>query len=302
MKTKDFKQKYFTNNFYWVNKDNYLLLQKIAIEVGCICHTKKMEIIEWHKGFKNLGFRTYKENNDITIFQKEPFLLGNEIATDFDEMIDDYNRLEQTIPETVTKVKNCDTCAYKYQKYTVNSICNTGCRNYSLHKEYNQPTSEIVNDLKKVTDINPILNDFAKFDTFKQEIIENSESGRFWINKFKKDLQSYSLIQNYCNNKLNELKKKKTMSKINDMAIDSMNKEREWEQEAINHFKDIDPACHFHYDDKHLYRDGYVAGIRSQSAKGYWLEKVRKMLAENSINFSTEFFNKMYDEIFNEEE
>ena len=36
-----FKEKYFTNNFYWVNKDNYLRLQQIALEVGCLCHTGK---------------------------------------------------------------------------------------------------------------------------------------------------------------------------------------------------------------------------------------------------------------------
>lgn len=88
-----FKQKYFTNNFYWVNKQNYKKLQEIALELGCLCHTGKAEIIEWHEGFKNLGFRTYEQNNNITVFQKEPFLLHNQTATDFNEMLTDYSNV-----------------------------------------------------------------------------------------------------------------------------------------------------------------------------------------------------------------
>lgn len=86
----EFKQKYFTNNFYWVNRENYKRLQEVAIEVGCLCHTGKVEIIEWHEGFKNLGFRTYDKN--VTVFQKEPFLKYNEVATDFNKMLSDYEK------------------------------------------------------------------------------------------------------------------------------------------------------------------------------------------------------------------
>lgn len=85
-----FKEKYFTNNFYWVNKGNYLRLQQISLEVGCLCHTGKQEYISWHEGFNNLGFRTYEKNNNVTFFQKEPFLMHNEKATDFEEMIAEY--------------------------------------------------------------------------------------------------------------------------------------------------------------------------------------------------------------------
>lgn len=90
---KEFKQKYFTDNFYWVNESNYKRLQEIGLEVGCLCHTGKKEIIQWHEGFNNLGFRTYKSNNDITIFQKEAFLLHGKHATDFNEMINDYIKI-----------------------------------------------------------------------------------------------------------------------------------------------------------------------------------------------------------------
>lgn len=92
MKTKEieFKRKYFTNNFYWVNKWNYKILQEIAIELGCLSHRGKKEIIEWHEGFNNLGFRTYEKNNNVTVFQKEPFLMYNENATKFDEMYKNY--------------------------------------------------------------------------------------------------------------------------------------------------------------------------------------------------------------------
>jgi hypothetical protein len=93
MNLQQFKQKYFTNNFYWVNENNYKQLQEIGIEVGCLCHTNKKDIIDWHEGFKNLGFRTYEKNNNVTVFQKEPFLMHNETATNFDEMLNDYENL-----------------------------------------------------------------------------------------------------------------------------------------------------------------------------------------------------------------
>jgi len=88
-----FKNKYFSNNFYWVNESNYKKLQEIAIEVGCICHTGKKEIIEWHEGFKNLGFRTYEKNRNITVFKKEPFLMEGHEATDYNEMIKGWIKL-----------------------------------------------------------------------------------------------------------------------------------------------------------------------------------------------------------------
>ena len=92
-KKEEFKQKYFSNNFYWVDKSNYKQLQEIALKVGCLCHTGKNEIINWHEGFTNLGFRTYEKNNNITIFQKEPFLLHTEKATDYSEMINSFREL-----------------------------------------------------------------------------------------------------------------------------------------------------------------------------------------------------------------
>jgi len=91
----EFKQKYFTNNFYWVDESNYKVLQEIALSVGCLCHTGKHEIIEWHDGFKNLGFRTYERNGGVTFFQKEPFLQQNEKATDYKNMLLDYAILKE---------------------------------------------------------------------------------------------------------------------------------------------------------------------------------------------------------------
>lgn len=98
MNQQEFKQKYFTNNFYWVNEDNFLRLQEIGLEVGCLCHTGKREIINWHDGFKNLGFRTYDKINNITVFQKEPFLLETEQATSYNNMIIDYKLLNTHNP------------------------------------------------------------------------------------------------------------------------------------------------------------------------------------------------------------
>ena len=96
MTKEEFKRKYFTNNFYWVNKENYKQLQEIGIEVGCMNPIGDSSIIEWHEGFKNIGFRTYEKNNNITQFQKEPFLLHTDTATDYKEMIDSYIGIEQT--------------------------------------------------------------------------------------------------------------------------------------------------------------------------------------------------------------
>ena len=90
MTIQEFKQKYFTDNFYWVNEINYRKLQEIGIEVGCLCHTGEKDIIEWHSGFNNLGFRTYEKNNNITVFQKESFLPYDQEATSFDEMLKDF--------------------------------------------------------------------------------------------------------------------------------------------------------------------------------------------------------------------
>lgn len=93
MNAEKFKKKYFTNNFYWVDNANYAILQEIALSVGCLCHTGKKEIIEWHDGFKNLGFRTYEKNFFVTVFQKEPFLSAGEQATDYNQMLNDYKNL-----------------------------------------------------------------------------------------------------------------------------------------------------------------------------------------------------------------
>ncbi len=97
MDFREFKRKYFTNNFYWVNKDNYKLLQLISIKVGCICHNGEKTIIEHHESFTNLAFRTYEKNGGVTVFQKEPFLMHNEKATNFNEMLCDYEKLNQRI-------------------------------------------------------------------------------------------------------------------------------------------------------------------------------------------------------------
>ena len=87
----EFKKKYFTNNFYWINESNCEKLQLVAIEFGCLNPLGEERVIEFHEGFKNLGFRSYAKNNFITRFQKEPFLVHTEKATSYDEMIKEYN-------------------------------------------------------------------------------------------------------------------------------------------------------------------------------------------------------------------
>lgn len=88
-----FKQKYFTNNFYWVNESNHQRLQEIGLEMGCLNPVGETSIISSHQGFNNLGFRTYERNGNVTRFQKEPFLLHDQTATNYEEMLADYQLL-----------------------------------------------------------------------------------------------------------------------------------------------------------------------------------------------------------------
>jgi len=96
MNKEEFKRKYFTNNFYWVTKNNYLKLQEIGIEVGCLCHTFYATCIKWHEGFVNLGFLTYEKNNNVIVFQKDPFLMEGESATRYEDMLADYQKMNKS--------------------------------------------------------------------------------------------------------------------------------------------------------------------------------------------------------------
>lgn len=150
MNLQEFKQKYFTNNFYWVNKNNYKQLQEIALEVGCLCHTGKKDIINWHEGFKNLGFRTYEKNDNVTVFQKEPFLLHNQTASNFEEMLNDYENVA-TCAKTITMETICEECkgektieVYNGCGYPASECCGgctetiecTGCEGTGIMIEY----------------------------------------------------------------------------------------------------------------------------------------------------------------------
>ena len=42
----NFKNKYFTNNFYWVNENNYKPLQEMGITFGCLLHTGKNQSVK----------------------------------------------------------------------------------------------------------------------------------------------------------------------------------------------------------------------------------------------------------------
>lgn len=85
-----FIEKYFTDNFYWVNANNFKKLQEIAIEMNCVNPNGEKSIIDLHDGFTNLGIRT---KNGISKFQKECFLVYGKTATDYDEMISSYETI-----------------------------------------------------------------------------------------------------------------------------------------------------------------------------------------------------------------
>lgn len=92
MTKQEFKLKYFTNNFYWIDFNNYLMLQNIGVEFGCLNPVGTTSVIQWHDDFANLGFRTV--NNKPTRFQKECFLLAGKTATSYKDMINDYFNLK----------------------------------------------------------------------------------------------------------------------------------------------------------------------------------------------------------------
>jgi len=89
-----FKEKYLTDSFFFIkNEKQASQLQEIAIEMGCLCHTGKPEIIEWHEGFKNLMFWAKGEK---TFFQKISFFLPGSSYGDpvsWESFMDDYNRI-----------------------------------------------------------------------------------------------------------------------------------------------------------------------------------------------------------------
>ena len=94
MSKQEFKQKYFTNNFYWINFNNYQTLQAIGVEFGCLNPVGTTSIIQWHDDFYNLGFRTV--GNKPTKFHKECFLLAGKKATSFDNMLNDYKQIRKS--------------------------------------------------------------------------------------------------------------------------------------------------------------------------------------------------------------
>lgn len=92
MTVAEFKDKYFTHNFYWVTEDNHIALQVIGLEMGCLCHNGKRTTIPWYEGFTNLGFRT-NTTTDTTMFQIEHCIPHTEQITDYDAMLSDYKGL-----------------------------------------------------------------------------------------------------------------------------------------------------------------------------------------------------------------
>ena len=76
MKRQTFKQKYLTNAFFWINKENHIEIQKILQEFGIRLHTGS-GFIKWHEGFKN--FCTFAPNKFIKheFYQKVDVWLPN---------------------------------------------------------------------------------------------------------------------------------------------------------------------------------------------------------------------------------
>ena len=97
MKRDEFKNKYFNKNFYWINDDNFVKIQEIAIEMG----------LTWHTGDTNIQEKTMGAIENLVMFEGGYFQQTAFYSPDYgwgepvnyDEMINDYNHL--TSPATI---------------------------------------------------------------------------------------------------------------------------------------------------------------------------------------------------------
>ncbi len=93
MTKEDFKQKYLVDAFFWINKDNYLLVQGVLQSFGYKSPTGD-GFISWHEGFKNLATFKASKFKNFDYYQKcDMFIPGsrygepknvNEMMLDFD--------------------------------------------------------------------------------------------------------------------------------------------------------------------------------------------------------------------------
>lgn len=95
MTPQEFKTKWLDNAFYWVNIDNYLLLQDIFQEFGIKSHTGE-GVINWHKGFNNLLTFPPDQWHDFEYYQKTDCWYPNARygdPKDYNLMLSEYSNL-----------------------------------------------------------------------------------------------------------------------------------------------------------------------------------------------------------------
>ena len=95
MSRDDFYKAYLKDAFYWVNKDNYITIQKVMQEFSINCHTGD-GIIEWHDGFKNLLTFPPDKSHNFEYYQKTDCWHPNSRygePKNYQQMINDYNKL-----------------------------------------------------------------------------------------------------------------------------------------------------------------------------------------------------------------
>lgn len=100
MTKQEFKEKYLTNAFYWVNEDNYLKLQDIFQEFGIKCHTGNHNLIGWHEGFKNLVTFPPDKWHDFEYYQKVDCWFPNARygePKDYELMLSEYDKLKNNL-------------------------------------------------------------------------------------------------------------------------------------------------------------------------------------------------------------
>jgi len=98
MNREEFKEKYLTNSFYWVNQHNHQTLQLIFKEFDIHCHmgVDKEMLITWHDTFKNLVTFPKDQWHNFEYYQKSDMWIPNiryGEPKNYSEMIYEYNLL-----------------------------------------------------------------------------------------------------------------------------------------------------------------------------------------------------------------
>ena len=86
----EFKAKYFTYSFYWVDEYNFRHLQALALKLGLTWHTGCRKISNWKQGINNLVMFPQGHFQRVTCYFPDAEY-GKPV--DFEQMLSDYRHI-----------------------------------------------------------------------------------------------------------------------------------------------------------------------------------------------------------------